>query len=117
MRVEKRRKASSKAATEKSFVWDDSKNDLVEARVAKNKPRKTKLNMEKFIETLPTLEEVAPTPSSLPAKEPTKPRRINRKDALRLETEHFKKVLDHTSFKSSPIEAISTHIKHKFVRK
>ena len=114
MRVQKPQRATSSKA-QKQFVWDDQKNDLVESRVSKNKKRSnTKLNMEKFVETLPQLEEKISNKKNETAGKETKQRRLGKKEALQLETEHFKKVLGHSAFKSNPIEAISTHIMNKF---
>lgn len=88
--------------------------DLVEECKAKKKEKKSKLNMSKFIEVLPDLESTKKASTAVRTKMIPTARKLSKKEALKLESEHFKKVIDHSAFKRNPVQAISAHIQQKY---
>lgn len=63
------------------------------------------LNLQGVLETLPVAHSQPPTVKKVA--------KVSRKSQLRLELEHFGKVISHPAFKQDPVSAITTHIVNK----
>lgn len=114
MKVQKPVKKTPNAQENKQFVWDDSKGDLVPITTKYKRGKKSRLDMSNIIETLPEASDTIPTSKSVTDQKQTKIRRMNKMEALKLESNHFRKVLDHPAFKTNASMALHAHIKHKY---